>query len=662
MEEAAHDKQRNGALDAFLSRGASLNGEFPVSANRLQLNRSIFPGGHMPPPETPRQKRIVRSVALSVLAVTAVYLSWRIAFTLDGASPLLAALLLALELHAFASLALLTFSLWDIDSLTPAAPVKKTSHRIAVLIPTSDERAEILLPTVAAAVALDLPHETWVLDDSDRDEIRDLALRLGAKYLARPNADRLKASNINYALGVVEADLVAVLDADHVPVKDFLRKTVGYFDDPKVAFVQTPQEFFDIEFFERGRVRKGTGHNPQAMFYRVTQPGKNRWNAAYWCGTGAVLRTDALRNVGGVATDLASEDILTSIRLHKAGWRSVYHNEVLTRGLAASNASEYAAARKRWGRGALTVMKIDNPVFGKGLTWQQRLAYFSTLFGWFESWRTLGYVALPALILILAGSPADPSAALLAAFLAVTALQQIATWTLGRRKNKPSVNTVTDLLAHRIHLSDALSRILHQASLFNFAPARHAEHANRQARQTASLWGMFLLSLSGLIFAFVGFSQEAQAYEDNAPFVALAVAWSSMNLLLVLRALQRFYAQQHVWERRSAVRFPVHAEATVDDKSCRVEDLSVSGALIRLDDPSYRIGQKAKVRLKLDTEWLDFDAVIRAASPYHEGRTMKYGVQFDSSDPAQRAQLAVALFTDVLVLEPTAVWKPAHLN
>ena len=108
--------------------------------------------------------------------------------------------------------------------------------------------------------------------------------------------------------------------------------------------------------------REGGGWaSEQALFYRILQPGKNRWTGAFWCGTGAVVRVAALREVGGVATETITEDIHTTIRLHRRGWRTVYHNEVLARGLAASDAARYQLQRHRWGTGAMQVLRSENP-------------------------------------------------------------------------------------------------------------------------------------------------------------------------------------------------------------------------------------------------------------------------------------------------------------
>ena len=162
---------------------------------------------------------------------------------------------------------------------------------VAVLIPTYNESREVLLPTVAAAVALEPAHETWVLDDGARPWVREMAEAIGARYVARVTHEHAKAGNINHALGIVEADLLAILDADHVAHPDFLLRTLGYFRDPKVAVVQTPQEFYNVTSFEHGSGRTfGERFHEQTLFYRLLEPGKNRWNAAFWCGTNAVVR------------------------------------------------------------------------------------------------------------------------------------------------------------------------------------------------------------------------------------------------------------------------------------------------------------------------------------------------------------------------------------
>ena len=291
----------------------------------------------------------------------------------------------------------------------------------------------MLLPTLSAAVALEPAHETWVLDDGGRPWVAELAAALGVRYRARETHEHAKAGNLNAALDDLDVDLIAVLDADHVANAGLLRDTLGYFDDPRVALVQTPQDFYNLDSFEHVDRPGGRRYMEQDLFYRGIEAGRNRWKAAFWCGTNAIVRLSALRDVGGVATETVTEDIHTTIRLHRRGWRTVYHNAVLARGLAASDSAQYLGQRVRWGTGAMQVLRTENPAFVSGLTVAQRLSYLSTLLGWFESWRTLGYTLLPLITVVTGAMPiVAPLSVFLPTFVGVLVLQRLALTALGR--------------------------------------------------------------------------------------------------------------------------------------------------------------------------------------------------------------------------------------
>ncbi|MEZ5230561.1 MAG: cellulose synthase catalytic subunit [Acidimicrobiales bacterium] len=258
-----------------------------------------------------------RLLAFAAVLGTIAYLIWRVT-TLDFGAPL-QVFFLTLEFHAGLGFALFVFSVWDTDHLAPPDPRDDTPHRVAVCIATYNEDENVLLPTIAAAVALQPAHETWVLDDGDRPWVAAMAEQVGARYLTRTDRSHAKAGNLNNAFAVINADLYAILDADHIPTTNFLRHTLGYFDDPSVALVQTPQDFYNTDSFEHIG-----DYSEEALFYRVIQPGKNRWDAAFWCGTSAIVRGDAMRSIGGAATESVTEDLLTTIKLHRHGWRTVF--------------------------------------------------------------------------------------------------------------------------------------------------------------------------------------------------------------------------------------------------------------------------------------------------------------------------------------------------
>ncbi|MGI8657600.1 MAG: glycosyltransferase family 2 protein, partial [Candidatus Limnocylindria bacterium] len=403
--------------------------------------------GHLPPPDPPARLFAIRATTALALLATAIYLGWRATSTLNLDAWYLALLMLVLEVHAAIGLVLFAFSLWDVD-VRPRRRGLRRIPSVAVLIPTYNEGPEILIPTIAAAVALKPVHDTWVLDDGDRPEIAELAERLGARYLTRSEHAHAKAGNLNHALGVIDAEILAILDADHVAAPDFLRATLGYFSDRRVALVQTPQDFYNVTSFEHGGGESyGEPFHEQTLFYRLLQPGKNRWNAAFWCGTSAVVRASALREVGGAATETITEDIHTTIRFHRAGWKTVYHNEVLARGLAADDATQYQLQRNRWGTGAMQVLRTENPLFVSGLTLGQRLGYAATLLGWFDSWRTLGFLLLPPLVLVTGQIPILADGVTFAIAFGITyGLQQAALYMLGRGAYRPILSVVFDLV------------------------------------------------------------------------------------------------------------------------------------------------------------------------------------------------------------------------
>jgi len=334
-----------------------------------------------------RHPLLLRGLALLALAWGLGYLTWRVGWSAEGASPVLFAMLLVTEVYGLYALAVLAWFSW---SRPPAVrPAATPGRRIDVYVCTYDEPAEVVMATLAGCRALTYPHTTYLLDDGRRAEMEELARLAGARYLTRPDNSHAKAGNLNAALPRTEGDLVLVLDADHVPLPDALDALVGYFDDERMAVVQTPHDFFNHDSVQHYVV----GRHEQSLFYRVVCPGKDRHGAAYWCGSGALIDRHALLEIGGVATETIAEDFHTTIRLLRHGWRTRYHDEVLVQGLAPHDLDGYLLQRDRWARGNLAVFTLpESPLRAGELTPLQRLSYFASLFA---------YLAPPMRLLLL---------------------------------------------------------------------------------------------------------------------------------------------------------------------------------------------------------------------------------------------------------------------
>jgi cellulose synthase (UDP-forming) len=318
--------------------------------------------------------RLLRGLALLAIAWMTVYLVWRIGWSWRGASPWLWGMLLVTEVYGLGNLAILTWFSWRIPGARrpPATP----GHRVDVYVCTYDETPAVLRATLAGCAAMTYPHTTYMLDDGRRPEMAQLAAEWGAEYLTRPDNAHAKAGNINHALPITEGELIFALDADHVPLPDALDAVVGYFDERDVALVQTPHDFYNHDSIQHYEI----GRHEQSVFYSVISPGKGRHNAAFWCGSGAVIRRAALLEVGGVAVETIAEDFHTTIKLHRRGWRSRYHDEVLIQGLAPHDLAAYLLQRDRWARGNLAVFTTpESPLRARELTAVQRLSYFASL-------------------------------------------------------------------------------------------------------------------------------------------------------------------------------------------------------------------------------------------------------------------------------------------
>jgi cellulose synthase (UDP-forming) len=598
----------------------------------------------MPPAEPPGRRVAIHLVAVTAIVVSVVYLSWRAIFTVDLAAWWLSIPLLALEAHAVFGLVLYTLSLWDLDGLQPAPEVTTAPGRVAVLIPTYDEPLEVLLPTVAAAVALEPAHETWVLDDGRRPWVEDLAGRLGARYLTRPDNAHAKAGNINHALTVIDADFAAVLDADHVALPGLLTHTLGYFRDPKLAVVQTPQDFYNVDSFEHVPRRKGRRYSEQALFYRSMQAGRNRWNAAFWCGTNAVLRVAALRDVGGVATSSVTEDIHTTIKMHRRGWKSAYHNEVLARGLAAADAGQYLLQRVRWGTGAMQVLRTENPAWVSGLRPMQRVGYLTTLLGWFDAWRTLGYVLLPLGAILTGAAPIDASlTTFLAWFVPTFLLQRLALLLLGRGLAPQWLSTVFEFVRMPANLAATLTLLGRRSHRFVVTPKGRQGDGRRRLPAPRLLLGLQWLSVLCACW-YAATRAGITPLHYSLPWAADASAlWLAVNAALLVVAVRRIRAPQFATERRASVRFQAEALARCGDQPVLVHDVSLTGALLSTHGPVLEPGQPCVLTLALPGGTVELASVVRSRRHVAADR-YDVGLEYLPDQLEQRAALALTLF------------------
>ncbi|OUL29542.1 cellulose synthase [Nostoc sp. T09] len=268
--------------------------------------------------------------------------------------------------------------------------------------------------------------ENKLLEEAIHQKSLELVELARLRYIARPKkpgvAHHAKAGNLNYAIfsGETSGEFILTLDADHIPKSRFLKRVLPYFynynlfvgkyEQNQIAFVQTPQDFYNIPPGDP------FGHRAN-LFYGPLQQGKDGMNAAFYTGTNAVLRREALISVGlqyfsdeytkdekrldefqligGVSSNSITEDMNTAMRLHSAGWKSVYHHELLAEGLAPDDLSSTLKQRLRWAQGTIQVLVRENPLTKSGLSFWQRLQYFKTMYSYFSGFATIIFICCP---------------------------------------------------------------------------------------------------------------------------------------------------------------------------------------------------------------------------------------------------------------------------
>ncbi|MBW4445942.1 MAG: glycosyltransferase [Spirirestis rafaelensis WJT71-NPBG6] len=358
-----------------------------------------------------------------LLMLTIRYIVWRSLSTLNLSNPVNGTFSLALfflEMLMLSSGLIQMFLMlkhkerpWEADQKAVAVIEGSFTPSVDILVPTYNEPPFILRRTIIGCQALDYPNKkVYLLDDTKRPEVRALALELGCEYMTRPDNRHAKAGNLNQAIARTDGDLIVVFDADFIPTENFLTRTVGFFQDEKVALVQTPQSFYNFDPIARNLGLENILTPEEEVFYRQIQPLRDSAGSVICAGTSFVVKRSALKTVGGFVTDSLSEDYFTGIRLSAQGYRLVYLDEKLSAGLAADNMADQATQRLRWAQGTLQAFFIEaNPLTIRGLRPWQRLAHLEGLLHWFTSISRVGFLIAPLAYSFLGAIPIKANAA-----------------------------------------------------------------------------------------------------------------------------------------------------------------------------------------------------------------------------------------------------------
>lgn len=277
---------------------------------------------------------------------------------------------------------LVTFHMIEPEPIAPE-PGKKVAF-LTAFVPGKEPLA-MLERTLIAMTEADYPHDTWLLDEGNDNEVKQLCKKLGvyhfsrkgtAKYNTQDGQYKVKTKGGNYNawfdMHGVGYEFVAQLDVDFIPRKDYLTATLGYFRDERVAFVGTPQVYGNIN---DSWIAKGAAEQAY-NFYGSMQKGLYGMGMQLFIGANHVVRMSAHKTIGGYAGHIV-EDHLTGMKFYVNKWKSVYVPKILAVGEGPSTWGSYFSQQMRWSYGLIDILFSKSPSLFKKMRPRHILNYFA---------------------------------------------------------------------------------------------------------------------------------------------------------------------------------------------------------------------------------------------------------------------------------------------
>ena len=465
---------------------------------------------------------------------------------------------------------------------------------VDIFIPTYNEPLDVLEKTIVAAAAVDYPNKTvWVLDDGTRDWLRRFCEDTGVRYLTRADNSHAKAGNMNHALTHAKGQFIAVFDADFVPAKNFIRRTLGFFSDPAIGIVQTPQHFYNKDPIQTNLGLMQIYPDEQRLFFDQMAASRDAWQAAFCCGSCSIMRRQAVDAVGGIPTQSITEDLLTTLVMLRQGYQTIYLNERLSMGLAAESIEGFFVQRERWCRGAIQSLFLKAGPLGPGLSVIQRILFFPT--SWLTQYAVrLMLIAIPLAYLLLGWLPfhftdaADMVFYQLPVFLSFFLAMR---WLVGGHFS-PLVSGPAGVFAS-FRLAPTVVASLIQPFGKPFRVTPKGSDAVNGARVEFFSLGMILLCMGLTLLGLLLNVVPELAVVPHDEFFPIAMFWSLLNVVtLGLAALLCFEGPRLRKEERflmaeTAIAHDGETQVTVD-----IIDASVDGCKLALQPWGH--GQFAK--------------------------------------------------------------------
>lgn len=596
------------------------------------------------------------------------YMIWRLLYTLptdDLGTMVVGWTVYLAELYGLCQFCFFTYQSWSPTDRRPA--LLTTFPTVDIMVTVVDEPLSLLRQTLVGCLSQEYPkdrYKVYVLDDGHRAEARVLASSLGCEYIRRPDRPRhAKAGNLNHALRLTNGDLVAVFDVDHVPARTFLKETVGFFTNAKVAIVQTPHHFYNPDIFQRNLRVGELVKNEQALFFRALQAGRDTHNSAFFAGSGGLIRRKPLEEIGGFQTQTITEDIHTSMNLHARGYTSCYLNRVLSAGLMPETFEGYLKQRKRWAMGCIQVLLRDNPLTKRGLSLAQRIDYFGSIFYFFFGLPRLICLVAPLASLLFNIPPIQADVGQLSVyFFSFFIASALVMRPISRGTRNPFWSDIYEIaMCYSLSLV-ALKALAAPRKERTFEVTPKGQRVRKDTSTELFLAWPHLITFGLLVGGLVLGAQHLRQ-GTGEPGLPVSLFWGSANLLFLTIAM--FVASEQT-QGRQAFRLnrDFASELLVEETAVTARILNVNehGAALSLERPVFTAQDSVVLLLTSSSGALVRlnGRIVRQERIASGG--VEAGLQFIDPDDATRQALVDKIFGDPAAYEDSYRFKPGIMS
>lgn len=478
---------------------------------------------------------------------------------------------------------------------------------VDVYVPSYNESLDVVRDTVLAAQCIDYPRDKlkiYLLDDGKRSEFARFAADVGVGYITRDDNRHAKAGNLNHAMKITKGELITVFDCDHVATRTFLQATVGAFlKDEKLALLQTPHYFYSPDPFERNLKAAREIPNEGALFYGPVQQGNDNWNATFFCGSCAVIRRSALEEINGFAVETVTEDAHTALKMQRLGWGSAFLAIPLAAGLATERLGLHIVQRTRWARGMTQIFRVDNPLLGRGLKWQQRLCYLNAMLHFQFGLPRVVFLTAPLAYLLFNLNIIHSSASLIFAYVLphLVLSLYVNSRMNGRFRATFWGEIYETVMAFHLVIPTLLTMISPKHGKFNVTDKGgllDVGFFDFNIVRPHVICALLLAAgvISGIVRA------TAHDYFGVDPYViALNVGWATFSLVILMAAIAVARETKQV---RKTIRIDVNIPAIVHYASgissrCHTINLSMGGAQLTAPDQRFENDEIEEIELML---------------------------------------------------------------